>query len=90
MSEYSNLLEKIGTEYGIVRGSDESDVAWRKRVIYSVLGQIGLASLWDKEEEEQISITHFKHSIEKAYHAYTTIYHELSDIYVEDVEDILN
>ena len=58
------LIEKIGEDFHILRGDGEKELDYILRLIYSLLGQMGYASLWDVEEDDAgkyVSITHYKH-----------------------------
>ena len=51
---------------------------WRMRVIYSMLGQMAYASLWDVEENEQpVSVVHFKSRMKKLIESYCDIFNDL-------------
>ena len=61
MNRQNNLIPIMSRRYRIERGTTESVEQWQMRVIYSVLGQMAYASLWDKTEDDQpISVVHFK------------------------------
>ncbi len=67
----NNLIESIGEQLNIPK-SDGSD--WLCRVVYSVAGQLALASLWDRREDESsVSIQHFKGRIAQIFEAYEDI-----------------
>ncbi len=66
MKQYTGLLRNIASELNISRGSTESEDSWKARVIYSVLGRMAYASLWDVTEDLQpVSIAHVKKRIHK-------------------------
>ena len=74
----NNLIAVAARKYGIKRGNNEPSDQWKNRVFYSVLGQMGYASLWDVEENgEPISVIHFKTRIKKIYTSYCAIFHDL-------------
>lgn len=62
----STLLNTISQNLSIPRDSNESIQDWKKRLIYSAVGRMSLASLWDNEEpvesepDKGISITRYK------------------------------
>ena len=68
------LLKEIGQKLNIKQGKYEAKELWRQRIIYSAIGMMALASLRDIEDENYISITHFKHRIEKQIYAYKELY----------------
>lgn len=81
MNEYGGLIEKIGRELGINKDENEDSVYWKGRVVYSIMGKMAMASLFDVLEDNQpVSMIHFKRRIEKIMHAYIVLYPELSEI----------
>ena len=67
----NNLIESIGEQLNIPK-SDGGD--WVCRVVYSIAGQLALASLWDRSEDEaSVSIQHFKSRITQIFEAYEDI-----------------
>lgn len=74
---YSGLLGKISKRYNILQGEAEEISDWKVRLIYSVCGLMGYASLWDTEEDQ--SIVHFKRRICKILASYREMYPEISD-----------
>lgn len=57
----NELIISIGRQLNI---PGKVDNEWMCRVIYSIAGQMGLASLWDYDEDEDtVSIQHFKERI---------------------------
>ena len=50
MKDCFSFIESILEEYGINRGEHESETQWKRRVIYSYIGQMGYASLFDLYE----------------------------------------
>lgn len=77
MNKYDSLIEKIGNEYYIKKGKNESVNAWKVRVIYSLLGRMALASLFDDNDGEIMSITHMKNRISNVFDSYKEMYPEL-------------
>ena len=77
MNRYHDLLRRIAEEYSIRRGDGEEESAWTVRIIYSYLGQVALASLFDRPEEEEVSIVHVKRRIVKVLDSYRLMYPEL-------------
>lgn len=72
MTLQNNLIPIIAKAYRIERGTTEPVEQWRMRVIYSMLGQMAYASLWDVEENEQpVSVVHFKSRMKKLIESYS-------------------
>lgn len=75
MTLQNNLIPIIAKAYRIERGTTEPVEQWRMRVIYSMLGQMAYASLWDVEENEQpVSVVHFKSRMKKLIESYCDIF----------------
>lgn len=54
----NDLIASIGRQLNIPK-SDSNE--WARQVVYSIAGQMALASLWDYDENgESVSIQHFK------------------------------
>lgn len=71
----NRLLESIGEQLNIPRKNLDSIC----QIVYSVAGQMALASLWDQNEEhDKVSVKHFKHRIVKIFDAYTDLYPEIN------------
>lgn len=78
----NNLIESIGEQLNIPK-SDGSD--WLCRVVYSIAGQLALASLWDRcEDETSVSIQHFKSRIAQIFEAYEDIDAKVKDGFPSD------
>lgn len=81
MSEYGRLMEKIAQELNIKKETGEDSITWKARVVYSVMGKMALASLFDVLENDQsVSIIHFKNRIQKMMHSYMELYPELKNV----------
>lgn len=81
MNEYGGLIEKISTELDIKKDVNENVNIWKARVIYSVMGKMAIASLYDVLEDAQsISITHLKRKCQKILLAYFDLYPELKQV----------
>ena len=86
MKQYNNLLHSIAEELGIMQGNQESQERWKARTAYSILGRMAYASLFDSYEEfqedmqneEPVSVTHFKHRIQHIFSSYLEMYPEIS------------
>ena len=77
MNKYNNLLMRVSEEYAIRRGKSEDQYRWKTRLIYSLLGRMALASLYDIDEEESSSVIHMKRRIETLLINYKEMYPEL-------------
>ena len=88
MDKYDGLLRKIANEYGIGKGRTENESMWKARTVYSLLGQMGLSSLYDEYPEETVSITHFKERIQTILQTYLELYQdELPPVFLSNVKD---
>ena len=61
----ADFISRTALDLGIGKRQGSSDADWKCRTIYSMAGRIGLCSLWDKLEEETVSVVHFRRAIEK-------------------------
>lgn len=90
MTLQNNLIPIIAKEYKIERGAAEPVEQWRMRVIYSMLGQMAYAALWDVAEDGQpLSIVHFKSRMKKLIESYCGIFNELHKSFGYDYENLL-
>jgi hypothetical protein len=100
MKQYWGLLNTIAQEYNIQKGLHETEGSWKSRIIYSLLGQTGYASLWDIQEEQgsisRSSIQHFKRRVEDVLNSYLSMYPEIAanfpqkpDILSEEIYNIM-
>ena len=69
---------RISEDYAIRKGKSEDQNQWKARLIYSLLGKMALASLFDIDEEDASSVIHMKRRIEKLQVSYREMYPELS------------
>lgn len=77
----NELIISIGRQLNI---PGKVDNEWICRVIYSIAGQMGLASLWDYDEgEDTVSIQHFKERIAEIFAAYEELYSSIKFIFPE-------
>lgn len=89
MNKYDGLIAVIADEFHISKGKSEQDDEWKARVVYSLLGRMGYASLWDIQENLQpASITHFKRRIGKLLKSYQEMYPEIRQFYSNDPEKL--
>ena len=51
MTIQSQLLESICNDLGLKRGTKESSVNFTCRAVYSAIGRLAYASLWDEIEK---------------------------------------
>lgn len=92
MSEYYPLVDRIAREFHIVQGDKETDSLYQARVIYSLLGRMGYASLWDMEENGEakyVSIQHFKNRIRNVLKCYCDIYSDMQ-VFFPNTENLCN
>ena len=59
---FEDIFSSLAKDLSILRGTKEDVDAWRRRLIYSALGKLALASVWD-EEEDLPSVQHFSASM---------------------------
>ena len=89
MKKYNSLLSHISYEFNIQRGNNEEEHEWKCRIIYSLLGRMAYASLWDVQEDmETTSITHFKKRIEKTLGSYMEMYPEIEGKFKYGVKEL--
>lgn len=89
MKKYNCLLEKISNELTIDKGIKENEINYKLRIIYSVLGKFGIASLYDKIDDENISIINFKTRIKKEMYSLLDMYSEVgNDLAMEKDNEI--
>ena len=80
-----NLAADVAQTYGIARGTTEKETVWLARVIYSLLGQSALSSLWDLHEDElPTSIERFKERITITRDSCTDLYPEIEPFLLDD------
>ena len=53
MKKYNGLLAEIAREFHIEQGEAESMERWKARIVYSLLGRMAYASLYDHLEEDE-------------------------------------
>ena len=90
MNRQNNLIPIMARRYRIERGTTEPVEQWQMRVIYSVLGQMADASLWDKTEDDQpISVVHFKSRMKDLLESYCGIFNGLRKLFGYNYENLL-
>lgn len=87
MNEYEGLLESAANKYHILRGTEESEVNWKSRVIYSICGLMAYASLWD--DEGNVSIVHLKIRVRRILKDYKALFPDFADSLPMTTEDPL-
>lgn len=93
MNKYNGLLKSIAKELNILQGKEESILSLKSRIIYSAIGHVTYASLFDRVDNEQaISIVHFKRRCKDLVKAYQSMYPEIIttwEISDDDFSDML-
>lgn len=83
----NDLIASIGRQLNIPESADNE---WFSQVVYSLAGQMALASLWDHNEDRSlVSIQHFKHRIAQIFDAYERIYPRISFMFPQDKTDLI-
>ena len=96
MNKYHDLLNTIAEELHIEHGEKEPVEKWKARIVYSLLGRMACASLFDYLEEdavvakgdESVSITHFKRRICTILDSYLELYPEIGPLFLSDRKEI--
>ena len=86
MLKYNGLLSKASREFSIHKGIQESEIRWKSRIIYTIIGRMALASLFDKQEEDTVSIVRFKSRIKRLLNSYRDMYPEVKSFLTNDAE----
>ena len=96
MKKYNNLLINASQEYSISKGKHENEVNYKTRLIYSIIGRMAIASLWDMPESGDVSIVHVKNRIKELLKCYRHMYPEIesaitpdSDAIADEIYDVL-
>ena len=96
MKRYNRFLEGVAQDLHIRQGNHEDLISYRCRIVYSALGRLALASLWDKleddqpEEEQTVSIVYFKDRIGQAAYGYMQLYPELKSAFCGESLETIN
>lgn len=89
MRKYNELLRNVADEFHISQGAEEPDGAYKCRLVYSILGRMAYASLWDTQEDGQpVSIIHFKQRISQLFYGYREMYPEIRPLMLCDAEQL--
>lgn len=84
----NDLIASIGRQLNIPK-SDSNE--WACQVVYSIAGQMALASLWDHDENgESVSIQHFKNRIAQVFDAYEGIYPKIGFLLPKDKSNLID
>lgn len=84
----NDLIVSIGRQLNIPQSDDNE---WVCQVVYSIAGQIALASLWDHGEDGgSVSIQHFKNRIAQVFDAYEGIYPKIGFLLPEDRSNLID
>ena len=87
MNNYGGLLRKIARELNILQGDSEPEESYKSRIVYSAVGYMSLASLYDvPEDDENISVQHFKKRAETLYDCYLSMYPELKRVFMAEAD----
>lgn len=89
MNEYGGLIDKIEKELNIKKEVQEIDNVWKSRLVYSVMGYMARASLYDVLEENlPISVTHIKRKCQRIQKAYLDLFPDISEIIKSRPEEL--
>ena len=89
MRKYNELLKNVANEFHISQGAEESDEMYKCRLVYSILGRMSYASLWDIQEDGQsVSKIHFKRHISQLFDGYREMYPEIRPLMSCDAEQL--
>lgn len=82
MKNYGGLLDIIAKDCNITKGFKEADEIWKQRIIYSAIGRLALASVYDLQEDDasapqSVSIKHMKNRIKDVCEMYSYLYPEI-------------
>lgn len=82
----NDLIASIGRQLNIPKSVSNE---WACQVVYSIAGQMALASLWDHDEDgRSVSIQHFKNRIAQVFDAYEGIYPKIGFLLPEDKSNL--
>ena len=84
----NDLLNSISKELNIPKTAGNE---WVCQIVYSVAGQMALASLWDHtEDSDTISIQHFKDRMKQIFDAYRSLFPQVQYMLPENTSDLLD
>lgn len=82
------LISEISNQIGITQTADSGNLC---KIIYSATGKMALASLWDHPENEDfVSVQHFKKRATQVLSAYLAIYPETKHRFPADLNGIID
>lgn len=87
MNKYNGLLLTVAYQYSILKGNEETEVAWKTRLVYSICGMMAYASLCD-DLKKSITIVHLKRKIHNIFANYKAMYPELSESLTLESEEL--
>ena len=92
MNRSHQLIQKMADDMSIQQGKSETDTQYKMRVLYSALGRLAYASLWDTLEEIEhkevpVSEIHFKHRILSLIQVFHKVFPELKSLFFPDAKD---
>ena len=91
MTDDRGLIRYASLDLGIEQSHNESELAWKRRVVYSIIGVSATAALLDVieggiEEEDgrvtvpnEVSVVHVKRRIRELWDAYLAVYPEIAN-----------
>ena len=71
-------LDIIAKELNIGKDKSEKDVEWYRRVVYSAVGRMALATLWNENDKGEISVRSLKRTTYELLKAYESIVPEIN------------
>lgn len=71
-------LDIIAKELNIEKDKSEKDVEWYRRVVYSAVGRMALATLWNENDKGEISVRRLKRTTYELLKAYESIVPEIN------------
>ena len=78
----NDLITTIGRQLNIAKSTENEQLC---QIVYSVAGQMALASLWDRTEDNaSISIQHFKKKIAQIFDAYQSLFPKIEFLFPKD------
>ena len=77
MNKNNGLLSSVAEKYNIQKGIQETEKAWKTRLVYSICGMMAYASLWDELDEGPVSLVHLKRRVCRMLENYKILYPEL-------------
>ena len=91
LRKYDGILDEIRNELDIKRAVTEKDAVYVMRIIYSAIGHVALASLFDlNDDNEPISVTHFKRRVQTLFSCYKEMFSNLNWVIGIDEEITLD